>query len=82
MQSSDAITQYAIGNGSQTLSSDGYIIISGFTLANATEKIFTTKFEGLLTRNVGSYLDTYVLVGIGNKDNSLVVAGLDFIESI
>ena len=79
---SNSMSQYSVGNGTQTISSDGFIIYSGYVSSN-TNLILSNKPEDtLLTRNICSIYDTLYLIGSCTDNNEDMFGALDFIENI
>lgn len=79
---SNSMSQYSIGNGTQIVSSDGFIIYSGYVSSN-TNLILSNKPEDtLLTRGICSIYDTIYLIGSCSNNNEDMYGSLDFIENI
>lgn len=77
----DAISEFAAGNGSQTVTTDGYILTSGFSIQSSTQSFDGADFETLLTRTNVSQYDTLVMTGSANSATTeTFLASLDFIE--
>lgn len=79
---SDSATKYAIGNGTQTVSSDGYILTTAYTTAQTYVNFTPTEFEVQLSRCQATQYDTILLVGSGSANGMNVVGSLDVVESI
>ena len=80
----NSIVQYANGNGTQTLSVDGYKISSGFLNGNTNINFNTVDYETLLNRVIvtANSGDTLCIVGNSNGNNDIMFASIDFIESL
>lgn len=85
-QLKDSIAEYVVGSGSQTVTSDGYIISSGSAASNTSISFSRNNFETLLGRTICTrgnlYYDTIVLTASSSSANTFICVGLDFIESI
>ena len=79
---SNSISQFAVGDGSQTISSDGFILSSGFVSGQTNAIIVRTPNDTLLTRTMCSSYDTFYLIGSGNANNDVMFGTLEYIESI
>lgn len=77
----DSISEYAIGDGSQTINTDGFVIFSNFVNTNSTLNFAGSEYETLLTRAQISKYDTLYIIVEPNTNNTDVVASLDFIET-
>ena len=78
----NSISQFAIGDGSQTINSDGFILSSGFTSGETNAIIVRTPNDTLLTRTMCSSYDTFYLIGSGNANDDEMFGTLEFIESL
>lgn len=78
----NSMSQYSVGNGSQTISSDGFIINSGYVSSNSDISLSGKIENTLLTRALCTVYDTIYLIGGSNKNNEDMFGSLDFIESI
>ena len=79
---SNSISKFAVGDGSQTISSDGFILSSGFVSGQTNAIIVRTPNDTLLTRTMCSSYDTFYLIGSGNANNDVMFGTLEYIESI
>ena len=79
---SESVASYAVGNSSQIITSDGYILTNGFLIQNTTEIINFTDDESKLHRMVLTQYDILYIVGSvnSNASNSIMTSSLDFIE--
>lgn len=77
----DSGAQYALGDGSQTVGSDGYIITTCLTTAQTSVSFSSTDFEQMLSRVLVSKYDTLYLVGSGSANNMIVSGSVDFVVS-
>ena len=78
----NSISQFAIGDGTQTINSDGFILSAGFTSGQTNAIIVRTPNDTLLTRTMCTSYDTFYLIGSGNANNDQMFATFEFIESI
>lgn len=78
----DSISQYAIGNNTQTITTDGYILSSSFVPGQSEINFSSNDFETLLTRSICTQYDTLYLIGTGNTQNDVLYGCFDFIEDI
>jgi hypothetical protein len=77
----DSISEYAVGDGTQTINTDGFVIFSNFVNTNSTLNFAGSEYETLLTRAQISKYDTLYIIVEPNTNNTDVVASLDFIET-
>lgn len=77
----DSIAQYVIGNATQTIATNGYILVSGFVTGRSDTTFSRNDFETLLTRAICTQYDTIYIVVYGNSGCNMF-ASVDFIESI
>lgn len=75
----NSVVEYAYGNGSANVSSDGYVITSGYVQAQTTVQLQRSEFELLLTRLIFTQYDTLVVVGFGTIAATMG-SSIDFIE--
>lgn len=80
-QISNSLSQYAVGDGTQTISSDGFIFANGYIIGKSTQTIARTLEEILLNRTICTIYDTIYLVGSGDSNNDEMYGSIDFIES-
>ena len=78
----DSGSQYAIGDGSQTVSADGYIISSDITTAQSSVTFHASDTEMMLTRAICTKYDTIYLIATGSANTMDVSGAIDVIESI
>jgi hypothetical protein len=78
---SNSISQFAIGDGTQTINSDGFILSSGFVSGDTNAIIVRTPNDTLLTRTMCTKYDVFYLIGSGNANNDLMFGTLEYIES-
>jgi len=79
---SNSMSQYSVGNGSQTINSNGFIINSGYVSSNSNISLSGKIENTLLTRALGTSYDTIYLIGSSDNNNEDMFGSLDFIESI
>jgi hypothetical protein len=79
---SNSISQYSVGDGSQTINTDGFVLSSGFVTTNSNAIIVRTPNDTLLTRTICTEYDTFYLVASGNSSDDKMFGTLEFIESI
>ena len=78
----NSMSQYSIGNGSQTINSDGFVVSSGFVTSQSNAIIVRTPNDTLLTRTMCTIYDTFYLIATGNDTNDEMFGTLEYIESI
>lgn len=78
----DSIAQYSIGDGSQTITTDGYIVYSGFITSQSDTNLMMADYNLLLTRNTISIFDTLYVVCTGNVNSETMYSSVNFIEEI
>lgn len=78
----NGITQYAIGDGTQYINANGYVLTSGFVASQYNLNLVTSDYELMLTRMIATQYDTLYLVGSGNTSSDTMYTSLDYIEDI
>lgn len=78
----DSIAQYSRGTGTQTISTDGYVLSVLYVASQNSIGFGSNDFETLLGRTLCTQYDTLYIVGIGNTNNDTMFASVEFIESI
>lgn len=78
----DSGSQYALGSGSETISSDGYIINECISGASSSVDFELSEFAALYTRRTISKYDTLYLVGSGSTNTIKITASMDFVELV
>ena len=78
----DSIAQYAIGNGTQTITSSGYTIQGGFVSSQSEQFIANNENERMQIRMTATQYDTIYVVGTGNTTNDTMYGSLTFVEEI
>lgn len=79
---SNSMTQYSVGNGTQTINSNGFIINSGYVSSNSNISLSGKIENTLLTRALCTSYDTIYLIGSSDNNNEDMFGSLDFIENI
>lgn len=80
-QSKDAMSEYAVGNGSnQTVTTDGYILNSQFVVQNSVTENIQSDWQVVLIRNILSQYDTLYVTATANTNTIKVLSSVEFIE--
>ncbi len=79
---SNSIAKFAIGNGTQTITTDGYVIHSGLLAGQDNIMFSSNDYETLLTRAIVGRFDTLYVVVFCNTNGTVMCSSLDFIESL
>lgn len=82
-----SIGQSLVGDGTQTLTSDGYVLSSGSLNSQNSINLSSNDFELLLPRAIctrynSTLFDTLFLFATSSTNNAQVFASIDFIELI
>lgn len=77
-----SIAQYAKGDLTQTINTDGYILNTFFAQNVSSLDFNGSDFQELYTRNAITQYDTMYLVGYSNTSTTVAAGALNFIEII
>lgn len=77
----DSIAQYSIGTG-QTISTNGFILSSGFINGQSSVTFTNSDYETLLKRVPITQYDTLYITAQSTSNSEVVYCAIDFIESL